>query len=47
VLGVEMCSSAVEDAAINAARNGVDNATFVCSRGELLGGLCLVGPPLD
>jgi len=34
VLGIEMCESAVEDARVNAARNGVHNAAFICSKAE-------------
>lgn len=34
VLGIEMCSGAVEDAWVNAAANGVDNAAFMCCKGR-------------
>ncbi|GAB5031200.1 23s rrna (uracil-5-)-methyltransferase [Nannochloropsis oceanica] len=34
VLGIEMCESAVEDARVNASRNGVQNAAFICSKAE-------------
>lgn len=33
VLGIELCPTAVEDARVNAARNGVANAVFVCAKG--------------
>ena len=33
VLGVELCPGAVGDARVNAARNGVANAAFVCAKG--------------
>lgn len=34
VLGIEMCSGAVDDAWVNAAANGVDNAAFICCKGR-------------
>lgn len=37
VLGIELCPTAVEDARVNAGRNGVANAVFVCAKGMGLG----------
>lgn len=38
VLGIELCPGAVEDARVNAARNGVGNAAFVCAKGACASG---------
>lgn len=41
VLGVELCPTAVEDARVNAARNGVGNAVFVCAKGTHATRVCV------